>query len=76
MTIALDRLLSHMAWANQKTIAHLQTLPEESLGAFATNSEWHAAEIIYHIVDSAITTPFASVGYRHLPNQGSLVLMM
>ena len=46
MTIALDRLLSHMAWANQKTIAHLQTLPEESLGAFATNSEWHAAEII------------------------------
>jgi uncharacterized damage-inducible protein DinB len=53
MTIALDRLLAHMAWANQKTIAHLQSLPEESLKAFATNPEWHAAEIIYHIVDSA-----------------------
>ncbi len=53
MTIALDRLLVHMAWANQKTIAHLQSLPEESLKAFATNPEWHAAEIIYHIVDSA-----------------------
>ncbi len=53
MTIALDRLLAHMAWANQKTIAHLQSLPEESLKAFATNPEWQAAEIIYHIVDSA-----------------------
>ena len=53
MTIALDRLLMHMAWANQKTISHLQTLPEESLKAFATNPDWHAAEIIYHIIDSA-----------------------
>lgn len=53
MTIALDRLLLHMAWANQKTITHLQSLPEESLKAFATNPEWHAAEIIYHIIDSA-----------------------
>jgi uncharacterized damage-inducible protein DinB len=42
-----------MAWANQKTIAHLQTLHEDSLEAFATNPEWHVAEIIYHIVDSA-----------------------
>jgi uncharacterized damage-inducible protein DinB len=53
MTIALDRLLLHMEWANQKTITHLQSLPEESLKAFATNPEWHAAEIIYHIIDSA-----------------------
>jgi uncharacterized damage-inducible protein DinB len=53
MTIALDRLLAHMAWANQKTITHLQSLPEDSLKAFATNPEWHAAEIIYHIIDSA-----------------------
>lgn len=53
MTIALDRLLAHMAWANQKTIEHLQSLPEDSLKAFATNSEWIAGEIVYHIVDSA-----------------------
>jgi uncharacterized damage-inducible protein DinB len=53
MTIALDRLLIHMAWANQKTISHLQSLPEDSLEAFATNPEWHAAEIIYHIIDAA-----------------------
>ena len=53
MTNSLDRLLLHMAWANQKTIAHLQTLPEESLKAFATNPEWFVAEIVHHIVDSA-----------------------
>lgn len=47
-----------MAWANQKTIAHLQTLPEEALGAFAINSEWRAAEIIHHIVDSADSYAF------------------
>jgi uncharacterized damage-inducible protein DinB len=53
MTISLDRLLAHMAWANQKTIEHLETLPEDSLKSFATNPEWFAGEIVYHIVDSA-----------------------
>lgn len=53
MTIGLERLLAHMAWANRLTIEHLQTLPEESLRAFATNSEWHVAEIMFHIVDAA-----------------------
>ena len=53
MTIALDRLVDHMAWANQKTIEHLQTLPEEALRAFATNPDWFVAEIAHHIVDSA-----------------------
>jgi len=53
MTMSMERLLSHMAWANQKTIAHLESLNEDSLKAFATNPEWHVAEIVYHIVDSA-----------------------
>jgi len=53
MTISLDRLLLHMAWANQKTLSHLQTLPEDALKAFATNSKWFVAEIAHHIVDSA-----------------------
>jgi len=53
MTIGLDRLLRHMGWANQKVIAHLESLSEESLTAFATNSEWFVAEILHHIVDSA-----------------------
>jgi uncharacterized damage-inducible protein DinB len=52
MAISTHRLLAHMAWANAKTITHLQTLPEEALSAYATNPEWHAAEIIHHIVDS------------------------
>jgi uncharacterized damage-inducible protein DinB len=48
----MNRMLGHMAWANAKTITHLQTLPEEALSAFATNPDWHVAEIIHHIVDS------------------------
>jgi len=52
MAISMNRMLGHMAWANAKTITHLQTLPEEALSAFATNPEWHVAEIIHHIVDS------------------------
>ena len=52
MTISLQRLLKHMAWANQKTIEHLMTLPPEALQAFATNPEWKVAEIIRHIVAS------------------------
>ena len=35
MTISLERLLKHMAWANQRTIEHLQTLPEDSLKSYA-----------------------------------------
>jgi len=53
MSIGLDRLLKHLAWANQETIKHVQTLPEESLKSFATNPEWFVAEILHHIVDSA-----------------------
>lgn len=53
MTIGLDRLLAHMAWANKLTIEHLQTLPEDSLKAYATNADWHAGEIIHHIVEAA-----------------------
>ena len=70
MTIGLERLLAHMAWANQKTIAHLQTLPEGSLGSFATNSEWHAAEIVYHIVDSADHYAFRISGIPALTKPG------
>lgn len=62
MTIELNRLLAHMAWANQKTIEHLQTLPEDSLKAFATNPEWFVAEIAHHIVDSADHYAFRITG--------------
>ena len=70
MTIGLERLLAHMAWANQKTIAHLQTLPEACLAAYATNPEWHAAEIVYHIVDSADHYAFRISGIPALTKPG------
>jgi uncharacterized damage-inducible protein DinB len=52
MTIGLERLLKHMAWANQGTIEHLESLPVEALKAFATNPDWFVAEILHHIVDA------------------------
>ncbi len=70
MTIALDRLLRHMAWANQKTLDHLQTIPEDGLKAFATNPEWFVAEIIHHIVDSADHYAFRISGIPALTNPG------
>jgi len=70
MTVALDRLLLHMAWANQKTLDHLQTLPEDSLKAFATNPEWHVAEIIHHIIDSADHYAFRISGVPALTQPG------
>lgn len=70
MTIELNRLLAHMAWANQKTIEHLQTLPEGSLKAFATNPEWFVAEIAHHIVDSADHYAFRISGKPSLTQPG------
>ncbi len=42
-----------MAWANQRTISHVETLPEASLKAYASNPDWFVAEILHHIVDAA-----------------------
>jgi uncharacterized damage-inducible protein DinB len=64
MTIGLERLLKHMAWANQETIKHLQGLPEEALKAFATNPEWFVAEILHHIVEAADNYAFRISGNR------------
>ena len=70
MTISMDRMLAHMAWANQKTFSHLETLPEESLKAFATNSEWFVAEIVHHIVDSGDNYAFRISGVPVLTKPG------
>jgi len=70
MVIGLERLLSHMAWANQKTISHLEELPAESLKAFATNPNWHVAEIVHHIVDSADHYAFRISGVPALTQPG------
>jgi uncharacterized damage-inducible protein DinB len=70
MSITVARLLRHMAWANQETIKHLQTLPEESLKAYATNPEWFVAEIAHHIVDSADHYAFNITGKVALTQPG------
>lgn len=70
MTITVARLLRHMAWANQETIKHLQTLPEESLKAYATNPDWFVAEIAHHIVDSADRLVLSITGQIALTGKG------
>ena len=66
----MNRLLAHMSWANQKAISHLQTLPEQSLLAFATNPEWQVAEIVHHIVDAADAYAFRITGqHPQLPGK-------
>jgi uncharacterized damage-inducible protein DinB len=70
MSIGMERLLRHMAWANQNTIEHLKSLPEEALKSFATNSEWFVAEILHHIVDSADAYVFRITGeHPYLPGE-------
>lgn len=70
MTITVARLLRHMAWANQAIIAHLQTLPAESLKAYATNPDWFVTEIAHHIVDSADHLALSITGQIALTGKG------
>jgi uncharacterized damage-inducible protein DinB len=49
----LDRLLRHMAWANQSLIATLGSLDDSALGLSAPRNEWTVAMTLVHIVDAA-----------------------
>ena len=42
-----------MAWANQRVFEAVSSLPDESLAAYLTNTDWSAAEILWHIVSGA-----------------------
>lgn len=53
MTISMEQILKHMAWANQGVYSQIATLPDEALNAYATNPEWHVGEILRHIASSA-----------------------
>ena len=48
-----DKLLKHMAWANEQVYSKVSALPDEALKTFAVNPEWTAAEILRHINSSA-----------------------
>ncbi len=74
MTISLARLLKHMAWANQHTIAHLETLSNEALDAYATNPEWKVSEIIRHIVESGRFYVYRITGaFPEVPGEKAVV---
>lgn len=49
----IEKLLSHMAWANQGILGKVQELPDEALDAYIVNPEWTVREISRHIASSA-----------------------
>ncbi|MFM1910521.1 MAG: hypothetical protein RLZZ545_1219, partial [Actinomycetota bacterium] len=53
MTLNLERALKHMSWANQEVYKLIIALPDEALGAYATDPEWNVGEILRHIASSS-----------------------
>ena len=45
----MEKILKHMAWANQEIISRIAELPKDALSAYAVNPEWTVATIIRHI---------------------------
>lgn len=50
--VTLDRLFRQDAWANEKTIAFLRSLPEATLAMHAHSTDWDVATILAHIVSA------------------------
>ncbi len=53
MSATTKRLLRHMAWANQRVLDEVKSLPDLALGAYIVNAEWTAGRILQHIVSGA-----------------------
>jgi uncharacterized damage-inducible protein DinB len=45
----MEKILKHMAWANQEIIGKINELPKEALDAYAVNPEWTVGNIVRHI---------------------------
>ena len=45
----MERILKHMAWANQEIIGKISELPEEALTAYVVNPEFTVGDIVRHI---------------------------
>lgn len=45
----MEKILKHMAWANQEIIGKIAELPKEALDAYAVNPEWTVGTIVRHI---------------------------
>ena len=52
MTIPIEKLLRHMAWANHQVFSKVLTLPVQALDAYAINPKWYVGEIIKHITSA------------------------
>ncbi|MEN9324431.1 MAG: hypothetical protein RL414_185 [Actinomycetota bacterium] len=48
-----EKLVKHMAWANQEIISQVMNMPNEALDAYVVNPEWTVREIARHIASSA-----------------------
>ena len=45
----MEKILKHMAWANQEIIGKIAELPREALDAYVINPEWTVGTIVRHI---------------------------
>ena len=45
----MEKILRHMAWANQEVIGKIAQLPEEALAAYVVNPDWTVGTIVRHI---------------------------
>ena len=45
----MERILKHMAWANQEIIGKISELPADALNAYAVNPQWTVGQIVRHI---------------------------
>jgi uncharacterized damage-inducible protein DinB len=45
----MEKILKHMAWANQEIIGKIAELPNEALEAYVVNPEWTVGTIVRHI---------------------------
>lgn len=53
MSATTDRLFRHMAWANARLFATLQTLPEEVYGYREPGNDWTVGMTLLHLVEAA-----------------------
>jgi uncharacterized damage-inducible protein DinB len=45
----MEKILKHMAWANQEIIGKIAQLPKEALESYSVNPEWSVGTIVRHI---------------------------
>ena len=49
----LKLALEHMAWADDRFYAHLETIPTEAWSAKLSDNDWNVAHLAFHLVASA-----------------------